>query len=212
MRIPTKMCAIAAAATLLLLFLLMAPAVSQQKAGAPAAGPQKAGLPVLLTSCGQSPGPTHFEVYLKLLKLEYVSNMNATAADITAKAKTGTPFRAVIIVTGASLKGMGAAGVSIEDEIARIKALIAEAKKQNVKVIGAHVEGMARRAQGAAPGDNSDELTIDAVCPLASLLIVKKEGDQDGRFTTISKSKNIPMLAFDKNSDMENLLKDLFSK
>jgi hypothetical protein len=212
MRTRSRICAIAAAAILLLLFLLLAPAVSQQKAGSPAAGPQKAGLPVLLTSCGQSPGPTRFEIFFKSLKLDYVSKLNATAADITAQAKTGAPFKSVIIVTGASLKGMGAAGVSIEDEIARVKALIAEAKKQNVKVIGAHVEGMARRAQGAAPGDNSDELTIDAVCPLASLLIVKKEGDEDGRFTTISKGKNIPMIAFEKNMDLENVLKDLFSK
>ena len=212
MRMRYKMYSIAATATLLLLFLLLAPAVSQQKAGAPSAGPQKAGLPVLLTSCGQSPGPNKFEIFLKSLKLDYVFKMNATAADITAQAKAGAPFKSVIIVTGASLKGMGAAGVSIEDEIARIKALIAEAKKQNVKVIGAHVEGMARRAQGAAPGDNSDELSIDAVCPQASLLIVKKEGDEDGRFTTISKNKNIPMLAFELNKDLENVLKDLFSK
>lgn len=211
MRTPFRMCFIATT-TLLLLSLLLAPAVSQQKAGAPVFGQQKAALPVLLTSCGQSPGPTQFEIFFKRLKMDYVLSLNATPADITAKAKSGTPFKSVIIVTGASLKGMGAAGVSIEDEIARIKALIAEAKKQNVKVIGAHIEGMARRAQGAAPGDNSDELTIDAVCPFASLLIVKKEGDSDRRFTTISMGKNIPMLAYDKNMDLENILKDLFSK
>jgi hypothetical protein len=71
---------------------------------------------------------------------------------------------------------------------------------------------MARRAQGAAPGDNSDELTIDAVCPQAALLIVKKDGDEDGRFTTISKGRNIPMILFEKNMDLQNVLKDLFGK
>jgi hypothetical protein len=115
-------------------------------------------------------------------------------------------------VTGASLKGMGAAGVSINDELSRIKALIAEAKRQNIKIIGAHIEGMARRAQGAAPGDNSDEISIDAVCPFASLLIIKKDGDEDGRFTTISKDKNIPMIPFEKNLDLETVIKDLFGK
>jgi hypothetical protein len=189
---------------LILLLLLAAFAV--------AAPQQKASVPVLLTSCGQSPGPTRFDIFLKKLKLDYVYNMQATAADLTAKSKTGAPFKSIIIVTGASLKGMGAAGVSISDEISRIKALIAEAKRQNIKVIGSHVEGMARRAQGAAPGDNSDEISIDAVCPLASLLIIKKEGDEDGRFTTISKDKNIPMISFDKNMDLENVLKDLFGK
>ena len=177
-----------------------------------AAPQQKAGLPVLLTSCGQSPGPTKFDIFLKKLKLDYVYNLQATAADLSAKSKAGSPFKSLIIVTGASLKGMGAAGVSINDELSRIKALIAEAKRQNIKIIGAHIEGMARRAQGAAPGDNSDEISIDAVCPLASLLIIKKDGDEDGRFTTISKDKNIPMIPFEKNLDLETVIKDLFGK
>jgi len=178
----------------------------------PAAAPQKAGLPVLLTSCGQSPGPTRIDIFLKKLTKDYAFNMQATAADLAAKAKSGTPFKSIIIVTGASLKGMGAAGVSITDEIARVKALIAEAKKQNIKIIGAHIEGMSRRAQGAAAGDNSDEMSIDAVCPFSSLLLIKKEGDEDGRFTTISKDKNIPIVTFDKNMELETVLKDLFIK
>jgi hypothetical protein len=107
---------------------------------------------------------------------------------------------------------MGAAGIEIEDELARAAALIAEARKLGIKIIGAHVEGMKRRAQGADPGDNSDEVSIDAVCPFSSLLIVKKEGDEDGRFTTISKSKNIPMISFEKNLDLANVLKELFGK
>ena len=187
------------------LILLLVPA-------SPAAPQQKAGLPVLLTSCGQSPGPTTFDIFLKRLKIDYVYNMEATPADLAAKAKSGAPFQSVIVVVGASLKGMGAAGVSIEDEIARAKALIAEAKKRNIKVIGAHIEGMKRRAQGAAPGDNSDELTIDAVCPISTMLLIKKEGDEDGRFTTISKSRNIPMIVYEKNLELENVLKNLFGK
>jgi hypothetical protein len=189
-------------------FLLLLPLVSLSF---PAAA-QKAGLPVLVTSCGQSGGPTKFEIFLKKLKMDYVYNMQATAADLIAKSKSGTPFKSIVIVTGSSLKGMGAAGVSINDEIARTKALIAEAKKQNIKVIGAHIGGVQNRAQGAAPGDNTDEMSIDAVCPFSSLLIVKKDGDEDGRFTTISKDKNVPMISFEKNLDLETVIKDLFSK
>lgn len=192
---------------LLLLMVSLSLGWTQQKTAAPALTGPKAGLPVLLTSCGQSPGPTNFEIFLKALKLDYVYKLDATAAEL-AKA----PFKSVIIVTGASLKGMGAAGVSIDDEISRVKALIAAAKKQNIKIIGAHIEGMKRRSQGADPGDNTDELSIDAVCPFSSLLIVKKEGNEDGRFTTISKSKNIPMISFEKNMDLQSVLKDLFGK
>jgi len=187
-------------------------APAQKTAPAAAAGP-KASLPVLVTSCGQSPGPAQFKYFLETrLKMDFVYKLDATAADLNAKSPGGQPIKSLIIVTGASLKGMGAAGASIEDEINRIKALIAAAKKLNIKVIGAHIEGMARRAQGADPGDNSDELTIDAVCPLASLLLIKKEGDGDGRFTTISKGKGIPMISYEKNMELENILKDLFGK
>ena len=115
-------------------------------------------------------------------------------------------------MTGASLKGMGAAGVSIKDELARTDALIAEAKKAGVTIVCAHIEGMARRAQGASPGDNSDELSIDAVCPRAQAIIVRKDGDEDGRFTTIAKKQNIPMLGFEKNLDLEGVLKSLFGR
>ncbi len=179
---------------------------------APAAPPQKAELPVLVTSCGQSPGPVRFQVFLKKLGLDHVYNLQATAADLAAGSKAGTSFKSIIIVTGASLKGMGAAGVSISDEIARTKALMAEARKRNIQVIAAHIEGMARRAQGADPGDNSDELSIDAVCPQASLLIVKKEGNEDGRFTTISTAGNIPLILFEMNMEMESVLKNLFAR
>ena len=165
---------------------------------------------VLVTSCGQSPGPMKFKVFLKRLKYDYDYNPQATTGDLIAKKKEGKPFKSLIIVTGASLKGMGAAGVSMSEELERTKNLIAEAKKQGIKIIGAHVEGMARRALGASPGDNSDELSIDTVCPESSLLIIRSDGDEDKRFTTISKSKNIPMLKFEKNMELGKVLKQLF--
>ena len=43
-------------------------------------------------------------------------------------------------------------------------------------------------------------------------MIVKKEGDSDQRFTTISKSKNVPLLLFELNNDMLEILKKVFSK
>ena len=211
MKRTSRLISMTIALSLLLLSVSLAPA-AQQKGGNPAAAPQKASLPVLLTSCGQSPGPMQFEIFLKRLNMDYVYKGDATAADLSSKSPAGAPIKSVIIVTGASLKGMGAAGVSIEDEINRIRALIAAAKKQNIKIIGAHIEGMQRRAQGAAPGDNSDEMSIDAVCPQASLLIVKKEGDADGRFTTISKGMNIPMISYEKSMELESVLKALFAK
>jgi hypothetical protein len=163
--------------------------------------------PVLVTSCGQSPGPVSLTVFLKRLGIDHELKLDAGAQDLA-----GGKFKTLVIVTGASLKGMGAAGVSIKDEVARAAALIAEARKHNILVVGAHIEGMERRAQAAAPGDNSDELSIDAVCPNSQLLLVKQDGDSDGRFTKIAADKKIPMLMFEKNMEMGTVLKTLFAK
>jgi hypothetical protein len=174
--------------------------------------PPKAAEPVLLTSCGQSPGPVRIKVFMDRLHMDYVYNTLATAADLVDAQKGGKPFRTLIIVTGASLKGMGAAGVSVEDELARTAALIAEAKKQGVMLVGAHVEGMERRAQGAAPGDNSDEQSIDAVCPNSRVMFVRKDGDEDHRFSVISQNGTIPLILFEKNLEIQDALKLLFGK
>ena len=173
---------------------------------------QTASEPVLLTSCGQSPGPVRLKIFLQKQNIVFDYNLQAKAEDLISKKKEGKPYKSVIIVTGASLKGMGAAGVSMDDELSRTKALIAEAKKQGIKVIGSHIEGMARRSQGASAGDNTDEQSIDAVCNVADLMIVKKEGDSDGRFTTISKGKNIPLILFEMNTEIEGVLKKVYNK
>ncbi len=173
---------------------------------------QTAQEPVVLTSCGQSPGPVRLKIFLQRLEIDFDYNVLVTAADLVAAKEAGKPFKTLIIVTGASLKGMGAAGVSIDDELSRTKDLIAEAKKQGITVIGSHIEGMARRSQGAASGDNSDEQSIDAVCPNSDFMIVKKEGDEDGRFTTLSKSKNVPLILFEMNTEISDVLKKVFTK
>lgn len=172
----------------------------------------KAETPVLVTSCGQSPGPNTIKVVLQRLKLAGDTDPLATAETLKAKAAEGTPYRSVIIVMGASLKGMGAAGISIEDEIKRSEILIAEAKKAGLTVIGAHVEGMKRRAQGATAGDTTDEQSIDAVAPRSDILLIYKEGNSDGRFTVISKAGNIPLIEVEKMMDFVPALEKLFGK
>lgn len=172
----------------------------------------KAETPVLVTSCGQSPGPNTIKVVLQRLKLEGVTDPLATAETLKAKSAEGAPYKSVIIVMGASLKGMGAAGISIEDEIKRSEILIAEAKKAGLTVIGAHVEGMKRRAQGATAGDTTDEQSIDAVAPRSDILLIYKEGNSDGRFTVISKAGNIPLIEVEKMMDFVPALEKLFGK
>ena len=70
---------------------------------------------------------------------------------IAAPALAGTGAKTVLLVLGASSKGLGAAGISAQGEIDRTNLLIAEAKKQGIKIIGLHIGGKSRR------GEMSDE-------------------------------------------------------
>ena len=190
----------------LIVFAALAAAALASDARAQPAAP-KAQAPVLVSSCGQSPGPLKLTVFLKRLGIEYDYKADATDKDIASK-----KYKTLIIVTGASLKGMGAAGVSMKDELTRTAAIIDAAKKNGVMLIGAHIEGMARRSQGAEAGDNSDEQSIDAVCPRSQALLIRKDGDEDGRFTAIAKKQNIPLITFEKNLEIEGVLKTLFGR
>lgn len=175
----------------------------------------KTELPVLITSCGQCAGVNIIKVIFMRLKLRaeppaYEMNTFATAEDLRKAKENGTPFKSVIIVMGASLKGMGAAGIDIKDEIERAAQLIQEARTQGITIIGAHITGLKNRAQGAAPGDNTDELSIDAIAPESDLLLINKGGNEDSRFTIISQEKNIPMIQVEKNLELLEKLKELF--
>jgi hypothetical protein len=172
----------------------------------------KAELPVLITSCGQSNAPTTIKVVMQRLKMAFDIEPLATPEMLQAKAKAGTPYKTLIITMGASLKGMGTAGIEIEDELARAAALIAEARKQGIRIIGAHIEGLKRRSQGAAAGDTTDEQSIDAVGPNSAILLVYKEGNSDGRFTAIAQAKKIPLIEFEKMVDLIPTLEKLFAK
>jgi hypothetical protein len=165
----------------------------------------KAFPPVLVTSCGQSQGPEMLNIILRRVGVAYDIVPVAAAKDLKAK-----PYKTLIVTMGASLKGMGAAGVSIEDELKRIADLIDAAKKEKITIIGAHIEGMKRRAQGAEAGDTTDEQSIDAVGPKSDILFVHMDGNTDGRFTAIAQQKKIPLIEFAKNLDMVAELTKVF--
>ena len=177
----------------------------------------KTNLPVLVTSCGQSTGPVRIKAIFKRMGFEagpqtYVIGDFATTEDLRTAKESGTPFHTLMVVMGTSLKGMGAAGISIDDEIDRASKLMEEARQQGMTIIAAHIGGMKNRAQGAAVGDNTDELSIDAVAPKSDLLIVIKEGNADRRFTIISQDKGIPMIEVEKLLDLIAEFEKLFKK
>lgn len=162
--------------------------------------------PVVVTTCGQSPGAMMVRMLCKQIQLACDQNDMLTAADLESASKTkDKAYKTLIITMGTSLKGMGAAGVDVDEEVARINALVATARKLGIFVIGAQIEGSSRRT------DEYDEKSNRAVSPQSDLLIVRKEVDHDGYFTNVAKQKGIPIIRTKEAIDFGYVLKVLFS-
>lgn len=162
--------------------------------------------PIVVTTCGQSPGALMFKLVCDRAKLQCEQNDLLTAKDLKDQAAKGAGYKTLVITMGTSMKGMGAAGTDINADIARIKALIQEAKKQGMTVIGAHIEGMARRV------DSMDQLSIDSVAPISDIIIVTASSDEDGYFTKLANQKKIQLIKVKETIDLVNVLKDTFNK
>ena len=97
----------------------------------------------------------------------------------------------VVMVVGASNKGLGEARISVDSEIARAKIIIDAAKKAKAKILLMHLGGKDRRGQLS---DGINKVVADA----ADYFIVKKDGDEDGFFKAISSKNKKPYSAVAK--------------
>jgi len=122
------------------------------------------------------------------------------------KFKKGTPYNTVIFAIGASLKGMGASGLTVEDEIKRLKNIINYCQEHDIFIIAVHVGGESKR--GAKGSDN--EKMIDTVTPQADYIIVVKDSNKDGRFTEISEQNEIPLTEVEYALNIVDLMKKIF--
>lgn len=117
-----------------------------------------------------------------------------------------TPYKTIIFAIGASLKGMGASGLTLDSEEARLKKIIDYCKKNKIFIIATHLGGLS--ARGAPGGDN--ERMIDAVAPFADYIIVTKDGNKDGRFTAITEKNKINLTEIEYALDLVDILKQVF--
>ena len=187
--------------------------------------PPKASLPLLSTSAGQSSGAVIVNALCDRIGLKYdycdVPTAEQLASGVglgdfktgagfhlTSKsdAPKGTPYKAVIFAVGASLKGMGASGLSIDTEVARVRKLIDYCKKNKILVVAVHAEGKSRRGK---PGSDN-ELIIDAVLPYADYIIATEAGDFDKRFEEIAKKSGAPLSIIKQSTEMTALLQKMF--
>ena len=187
----------------------------------------KAGLPVLTTSAGQSTDVTTLNIVLDEAAIAYdycdvpTPEMVADGVGLggresgpgfhievttdLAKFPAGTPYKAVIFAIGASLKGMGASGLTLDSEEARLRKVIELCKQKKIFVMAVHIGGESKR--GAAGSDN--ERMIDAVAPLADYIVVTKDSNRDGRFTKLAQAKKIPLTEIEYALDLVNIVKQV---
>jgi hypothetical protein len=190
----------------------------------------RASLPVLTTSAGQSSDVTTLNIILEEAGIGY-DYCDVPTPEILAegvglgdresgtgfhvevytdlnKFKKGTPYKTVIIAIGASLKGMGASGLTVEAEEARLKKVIDYCRSNGIFIIGVHLGGESKRG---APGSDNERM-IDTVAPKTDYLIVTKDGNKDGRFSKIASEKNIPLSEVDYALDVVDLIKQVFGQ
>jgi hypothetical protein len=169
------------------------------------AAPVKASTPLLITNAGQGPGAKMSRLLVQQSKavtdFDYIAEPKV--ADLRQKA-----YKTMFIVLGSTAKGLGASGVTIDQEIERLSAVIAEAKKQKIQIVCILLEGKSRRGK---PG-GADERCIDAVAPFAQYLIVKKDGNEDGRFDAIAKKSGAPLTLIDIEMDFTGIVKQMYAK
>lgn len=190
-----------------------------------AADPPKAGLPMITSSAGQSTGVIIVNALCDRAGIKYDYCDTPTPAQFAAGvgmgdfkegsgahlelksgAPKGTQYKSLVIALGASLKGMGAAGLSVETEIARVRQIVEYCKKNKIFVVAVHVEGKARRGK---PGSDN-ELLIDAIVPQSDYVIVTADGNFDNRFDAITKKSGAPLSVIKNTSELTGILEKMF--
>ena len=189
----------------------------------------KSALPVFTTSAGQSNDANTVNIVMEEAGVLYdycdvptveilqagvglggkksSAGFHVEATTDTALFPAGTPFKTVIVAIGASLKGMGASGLTIDAEESRVKAIVDYCTKNKILLVAVHVGGEATR--GPAGSDN--ERMIDAVAPSADIIIVTKDSNKDGRFAKIAEKTKVPFVQIDYALGLVDIMKNAFA-
>lgn len=155
-------------------------------------------LPLLVTCTGQTPG--FLTLYTLLNRLE----ITADSEPLITPRKMATPrYKTMIVEMGASLKGLGAAGLDQSEEMERCNSVFAKAKELGIKIIGSHTGGEARR----------NEIADKFISPFAfqcDYLLVLAEGNKDGFFNKVAEEHKIPILIFETFAELPEIFTAMF--
>ena len=165
--------------------------------------------PAFIASVGQSAGAMQARVLATRAGLEFTFEARPAVELIEG-------HETLIVVLGASTKGLGAAGVDIEAEIAWATTLFEKARELGMSIVAMHIEGGTRR------GPSSDRVNT-TFAPLVDHLIIKgaspdqewaeaeeANGNADGLFTTIAAEQGFSITYIAKTLEAVGALQQLF--
>jgi hypothetical protein len=153
--------------------------------------------PGIITSIGQSSDVAIVKVMLNTqLKLGLDYKPTAQAADLAG-------IKTLVVVIGASTKGLGAAGLDMVREIERTIVLLKAAREKGVRVLALHTGGEARR------GKTSNDL-INLVVPESDYVVVVAGGNKDRLFNTLAAKRNTPVVEVERTAAAGDAVKAVF--
>lgn len=135
--------------------------------------------PAILTSIGQSADVDIANTLCSKAGIAVTMDKSITGDELPDDCKT------LILAVGGSSKGLGAAGIDADQELARTDALIAAAKEKGISILALHTGGSARR------GTLSDSF-INPAFQGCDAAIVVSEGDTDGLMAGILAGNSTP--------------------
>lgn len=153
--------------------------------------------PAVLTSVGQSADVEIVGTLCSKAGIEVTLDNDIKADELPADCKT------LILAVGGSSKGLGAAGIDADGELARVDELIKGAEDAGLSIIVMHTGGSARR------GDLSDKF-ITPIFEKADYAVVVKSGDEDGLMAGVCASNSIPVDMIDAISEVATVLPKAF--
>ncbi|HKM42397.1 MAG TPA: DUF6305 family protein [Limnochordia bacterium] len=153
--------------------------------------------PILVTSAGQSADDMILRVMLgRLFGEEVDREPMAAPADLEGK-------KSLALVVGVSNKGLGSAGINLDQEFERIQTLLEAAKENDIHVFLLHIGGPSRRGAG------SDQVA-ELVSAYAHHIIVTAESNQDNYFDDLAEKNGAEVLVVETRNDAAIVMVDLF--
>lgn len=166
------------------------------------------GLPMLITNAGQGPGGKMARLLVSqtktiVLDQDFWYKSEPVETDIKER-----PYKALMVIIGSSDKGLGASGITIDQEIARLQKMVKTAKDGKLPIIAVLLE----KDKRSTIATNPNERCIDTICPSADWMIVIKGGNTDQRFDKLKAKYKIPLTVIDNAIDFTELCKKIFIK